>query len=73
MVIRSRVHDIVYTRDRIALSSRLVGLYNNLGVVYARLKQYPQALTAFSETLRIDPNYPGTQENINLIRKQQGE
>ena len=49
------------------------GAYSNLGVIYMRRKQWPQALTMFKKADRVAPDVPGIQLNIGLAYYRQND
>lgn len=47
--------------------------HNNLGVVYKRLGLLPEAVTAYQQAIKIQPQYPEAYYNLGLALREQGE
>lgn len=47
--------------------------HNNLGVVYKRLGLLPEAVTAYQQAIKIQPQYPEAYYNLGLTLREQGE
>jgi tetratricopeptide (TPR) repeat protein len=47
--------------------------HNNLGVVYKRLGLLPEAVAAYRQAIKIQPQYPEAYYNLGLALRQQGE
>jgi tetratricopeptide (TPR) repeat protein len=47
--------------------------HNNLGVVYKRLGLLPEAVTAYQQAIKIQPQYPEAYYNLALALREQGE
>ncbi len=47
--------------------------HNNLGVVYKRLGLLPEAVAAYRQAIKIQPQYPAAYYNLGLALREQGE
>jgi tetratricopeptide (TPR) repeat protein len=47
--------------------------HNNLGVVYKRLGLLPDAVAAYQEAIKIQPQYPEAYYNLGIALREQGE
>ena len=52
----------------IRLDPRRADVYNDLGIVYARLNSLDQAIESFQAALSIDPDYPEAKANLEKAR-----
>jgi tetratricopeptide (TPR) repeat protein len=56
----------------ISLKPDFAAPYNNLGIIYARHKQFDKALEAFSTAIRLNPNYVDAHNNLGFFYYTQG-
>jgi tetratricopeptide (TPR) repeat protein len=57
----------------LALNSRNSDLYNNLGVLYAGIEDWPHARDAFLTAVQLDPRKPDNHKNLGLVLSSLGE
>ncbi len=55
------------------LNPRAVAVYSNLGVVYARMKQFSPALGMFAASLNLHPRQPGVLRNMSHCYDEMGD
>ncbi|MFQ5586970.1 MAG: tetratricopeptide repeat protein, partial [Thermodesulfobacteriota bacterium] len=57
----------------LAMNPQRGDVYNNLGVIYAQLGSLNQAIMAFQEALRLKPDDPRAQQNLERALRIKGQ